>query len=255
MAKFIKVKNLEEVKKEKVTYDNDIEEMLMEKSEEKEGYFSFSKIKKLKSNEKSKVKKSRKERTEEIKREKEIKKDLKKENKKIQKSILDLLPLEDINDNDTIRTNYGIIDFYQIPSFDISSMNIYEAKGGILAFTKLLKMYKDNLKIIAMNFPTNTQVQKDFIKRKINSCDNEIRREWLEKEYRRLEAIEVLRSDREYYCMIFSDDEKDFENKKDLLLRCSKNLGLMNIDSEKKLKIIYKLNNMNSKIIIDIPII
>ena len=177
MTKFIKVKKLEEVKKEKVTYDNDIEDMIKEKSEEKEGYFSFSKIKKLKSNEKSKVKKSRKERIEERKREKEIKKDLKKENKKIQKSIPDLLPLEDINDNDTIRTNYGIIDFYQIPSFDISSMNIYEAKGGILAFTKLLKMYKDNLKIIAMNFPTNTQLQKDFIKRKINSCDNEIRRE------------------------------------------------------------------------------
>ena len=250
MTKFIKVKKLEEEKK-----DNDIEEMLNEKSEEKEGYFSFGKIKKLKLNESSKVKKSRKERIEERKREKEIKKDIKKENKKIQKNIPDLLTLEDINDNDTIRTNYGIIEFYQIPSFDISSMNIYEAKGGILAFTKLLKMYKDNLKIIAMNFPTNTQVQKDFIKRKINSCDNEIRREWLEKEYRRLEAIEVLRSDREYYCMIFSDDEKDFENKKDLLLRCSKNLGLMNIDSEKKLKIIYKLNNMNSKIIIDIPII
>lgn len=248
MAKFIKVKKLEEEKKEKVTYDNDIEEMLKEKSKEKEGYFSFGKIKKLKSNESSKVKKSRKERIEERKREKEIKKDIKKENKKIQKNILDLLPLEDINDNDTIRTNYGIIEFYQIPSFDISSMNIYEAKGGILAFTKLLKMYKDNLKIIAMNFPTNTQVQKDFIKRKINSCDNEIRREWLEKEYRRFEAIEVLRSDREYYCMIFSDDKKDFENKKDLVLRCSKNLGLIKIDREKKLKIMYKLNNMNSKI-------
>lgn len=248
MTKFIKVKKLEEVKKEKVTYDNDIEDMIKEKSEEKEGYFSFSKIKKLKSNEKSKVKKSRKERIEERKREKEIKKDLKKENKKIQKSIPDLLPLEDINDNDTIRTNYGIIDFYQIPSFDISSMNIYEAKGGILAFTKLLKMYKDNLKIIAMNFPTNTQLQKDFIKRKINSCDNEIRREWLEKEYRRLEAIEVLRSDREYYCMIFAEDEKDFESKNELILRCSRNLGLMKIDREKKLKIKYKLNNMNSKI-------
>ena len=140
------------------------------------------------------------------------------------------------------------IDIYQIPSFDILSMNIYEAKGGILAFTKLLKMYKSNLKIIAMNFPTNTQVQKDFIRRMINSCNDEVREEWLEKEYRRLEAIEVLRSDREYYCMIFAEDEKDFENKKDLLLRCSKNLGLMNIDCEKKLKIMYKLNNMNSKI-------
>ena len=64
-------------------------------------------------------------------------------------------------------------------------MNIYEAKGGILAFTKLLKMYKSNLKIIAMNFPTNTQVQKDFIRRMINYCNDEVREEWLEKEYQK----------------------------------------------------------------------
>ena len=247
VARFVNVKKLEEVKREKVTYENDIENMVNEK-DKNSSHFNIGKIKKVKSNEANKVKKSRKEIREERKREKEIKKDLKKETKKIKKNIPDLSPLEDINDNNAIRTKDGIIDIYQIPSFDISSMNIYEAKGGILAFTKLLKMYKSNLKIIAMNFPTNTQVQKDFIRRMINSCNDEVREEWLEKEYRRLEAIEVLRSDREYYCMIFANDEKDFESKNEMLLRCSKNLGLMRIDREKKLKIIYKLNNMNSKI-------
>ena len=238
VARFVNVKKLEEVKREKVTYENDIENMVNEK-DKNSSHFNIGKIKKVK---------SRKEIREERKREKEIKKDLKKETKKIKKNIPDLSPLEDINDNNAIRTKDGIIDIYQIPSFDISSMNIYEAKGGILAFTKLLKMYKSNLKIIAMNFPTNTQVQKDFIRRMINSCNDEVREEWLKKEYRRLEAIEVLRSDREYYCMIFANDEKDFESKNEMLLRCSKNLGLMRIDREKKLKIIYKLNNMNSKI-------
>ena len=48
--------------------------------------------------------------------------------------------------------------------------------------------------------------------------------------------------------MIFAEDEKDFESKNELILRCSRNLGLMKIDREKKLKIKYKLNNMNSKI-------
>ena len=247
VARFVNIKKLEEVKREKVTYENDIENMVNEK-DKNSSHFNIGKIKKVKSNDSNKAKKSRKEIREERKREKEIKKDLKKETKKIKKNIPDLSPLEDINDDNAIRTKDGIIDIYQIPSFDISSMNIYEAKGGILAFTKLLKMYKSNLKIIAMNFPTNTQVQKDFIKRKLNSCDNEVRKEWLEKEYRRLEAIEILRSDREYYCMIFADDEKDFENKKELLLRCSRNLGLISIDREKKLMIMYKLNNMNSKI-------
>lgn len=244
MARFVKVRKLEEVKKDKVNYNDDFEEI----GNKKRDHFNIGNIKKVKSEKSKENKKTRKELKEERKREKEIKKDLKKEDKKIKKNIADLLPLEDINDNDSIKAKEGIIDIYQIPSFDISSMNIYEAKNGILAFTKLLKMYKSNIKVIAMNFPTNTQVQKDFIRRKINSCDDEVRSEWLQKEYRRLEAIEALRSDREYYCMIFAEDEKDFENKKELLMRCSKNLGLMKIDREKKLKIIYKLNNMNSKI-------
>lgn len=255
MARFVNIKKLEDKEdksNEKENTIRDIETIINCENEENNKRFGIGDIKKVvrKNNEDKSIskKKTRKELKEERRVKKEIERDLKKEVKKVQKKIPDISPLLDIEENDSIKVKSGYVDLFQISSYDISSMNLYEAKNGILAFTKLLKMYKDNIKIIAMNFPTNTQVQKNFIKRKLSNCNNKIRVDELEKEYKKLEAIEKLRSDREYFCMIFAKDQQDYNNKVDLVLRVSKNLGIKTIDREKKLRILYKLNNMNSKV-------
>lgn len=67
VARFVNVKKLEEVKREKVTYENDIENIVNEK-DKNSSHFNIGKIKKVKSNEGNKVKKSRKEIREERKR-------------------------------------------------------------------------------------------------------------------------------------------------------------------------------------------
>jgi len=252
MAKFVNIKKISSTKKEKKNYNEDIEESVNSEIELEDNSISFKNIKKVSKDENTnskKDKKSRKERKVEKKRLRAIEEDLKAEKKKIKKSILELMPLSDMEENESFKTKDGFMDIYQISSYDISSMNIYEAKTGILSFTKLLRGYKKNLKIISMNFPTSTQTQKDYIKRKINKCNDKYRCEELKKELQKLEAIERLRSDREYYIGIFAKDEEDLDNKRNLVLKAGKNLGINSIDEEKKLKIIYKLNNMNSKII------
>ncbi len=252
MAKFVNVKKLSDIEKEKNNYNKDIEESVNKDLELENNSISFKDIRKLskdKNKNSEKNKKSRKEVKEEKKKTKEIERDLKEEKKKIQKMIPELIPLLDIEENGAFKTKEGFMDIYQINSYDISSMNMYEAKSGILSFTKLLRMYKKNLKIGSMNFPTDTQVQKDYVKRKINKCNDKYRCEELKKEFQKLEAIERLRSDREYYVFIFAKDEEDLESKRKLILKAGKNLGINSIGNEKKLKIIYKLDNMNSKII------
>lgn len=67
VARFVNIKKLEEVKREKVTYENDIENIVNEK-DKNSSHFNIGKIKKVKSNEGNKVKKSRKEIREERKR-------------------------------------------------------------------------------------------------------------------------------------------------------------------------------------------
>ncbi|GEM_PF-995252 len=252
MAKFVNIKKISSTKNEKKNYNEDIEESVNSEIELEDNSISFKNIKKVSKDENTnskKDKKSRKERKVEKKRLREMEEDLKAEKKKIKKSIPELMPILDMEENEAFKTKDGFMDIYQINSYDISSMNIYEAKTGILSFTKLLRGYKKNLKIVSMNFPTNTQTQKDYIKRKINKCNDKYRCEELKKELQKLEAIERLRSDREYYIFIFAKDEEDLDDKINLVLKAGKNLGINSMDKEKKLKIIYKLDNMNSKII------
>lgn len=252
MAKFVNVKKISAISKEKENYNKDIEESINSGTELDESSISFKNIKKIEKSECVKSKKSKKNRKEkkiEKKKMKEIEEDLKTEKKKIQKGIPEIIPFLDIDDNEAFKTKNGFMDIYQISSYDISSMNIYETKNGILSFAKLLRVYKKNMKIVSMNFPTNTQIQKDYIKRKISKCKDQYRCEELKKEFQKLEAIERLRSDREYYIFIFAKDEEDLNNKRNSILKAGKNLGVNSVDIEKKIKIIYKLNNMNSKII------
>lgn len=246
MANFINLKKSSD--SETKNYNQDIEDQINNENEDTEEV-DFKNIKKVEVKAEGKnIKKSRKELRAEKKIKKQIEKDLKNENNKIQKKIPEISNLLDITDYNSFQVKEGVIDTYQISSYDISAMNEYEAKGGILAFTKLLKRYKDNIKIVSMNFPTNTTVQKDYIKKKLHKCKEKGKHFALEKELRRLEAIEKVRSDREYYCFIFAKDKEDLERKRLELLRTGRQLELKEIDSEKKVKILYKLNNMNSKI-------
>lgn len=56
-------------------------------------------------------------------------------------------------------------------------------------YTKLYKIYSDDLKIICMNFPCNTQKQQSYLKKKIEGTNNAKMKHWLQ---RRLDELEWL---------------------------------------------------------------
>ncbi|MGU8454133.1 hypothetical protein ACV3N8_16430, partial [Clostridium perfringens] len=62
--------------------------------------------------------------------------------------------------------------------------------------------------------------------------------------------LEKTKTNIEYYIMIFIDKE-DLSNDvlNNLIRSTNKDISLSEIDLEKKLKVLYKLNNLNSKIL------
>ena len=100
-----------------------------------------------------------------------------------------------------------------------------------------------------MNFPVSTAVQQQHLLEKIKKCNNELFKDQLERKLEELKILEKNKTNTEYYLETFYDENSNLETERTSLEQCLKrNFRLMELDIEKKLKILYKLHNLNSKL-------
>ncbi|MCR1952913.1 hypothetical protein NSA50_18075 [Clostridium sp. DSM 100503] len=205
---------------------------------------------------KNKVKRANKKEQQELKREEKLKKQKEKEenrnliaeDKKVFKETKDNLSIISLSEYGYFKTKTGYLDVLQIESIDIKSMNEVEYHTYILSFTNLLQSYIEDMKIIAMNYPADTTRQQKYLSKKIAQCNNANQMKFLEHRMKQLKTIEEKRTNREFFLMIFAKDEKEMLNNKEVALSSNRELQVFEIDIEKKIKILKKLNNMNSKV-------
>ncbi|CUO39941.1 hypothetical protein [Clostridium disporicum] len=212
--------------------------------------FDDIKIEKEKKNIKVKLTKEEKKIKKEEKKQKKLElKEIRKANKDVLASTKELLGFVDVDDDDSIIMKNGYLDIFQIDSKDIYSLTDVETTMNIYNFIAFLRSYPFDIKLITMNFPVNTLKQQEFIKKKIKECDNEKYYYELIEELEQLVYLESTRQNREFYIMIFIKDTEEKESIKRTLFR-SQNIAvqLIPLDLEKKLKILFKLNNPNTKL-------
>ena len=212
--------------------------------------FDDIKIEKEKKNIKVKLTKEEKKIKKEEKKQKKLElKEIRKANKDVLASTKELLGFVDVDDDDSIIMKNGYLDIFQIDSKDIYSLTDVETTMNIYNFMAFLRSYPFDIKLITMNFPVNTLKQQEFIKKKIKECDNEKYYYELIEELEQLVYLESTRQNREFYIMIFIKDTEEKESIKRTLFR-SQNIAvqLIPLDLEKKLKILFKLNNPNTKL-------
>lgn len=213
--------------------------------------FDDIKIEKEKKNIKVKLTKEEKKIKKEEKKQKKLElKEIRKANKDVLASTKDLLGFVDVDDDDSIIMKNGYLDIFQIDSKDIYSLTDVETTMNIYNFIAFLRSYPFDIKLITMNFPVNTLKQQEFIKKKIKECDNKKYYYELIEELEQLVYLETTRQNREFYIMIFIKDTEEKESIKRTLFR-SQNIAvqLIPLTVEKKLKILFKLNNPNTKLI------
>lgn len=213
--------------------------------------FDDIKIEKEKKNIKVKLTKEEKKIKKEEKKQKKLElKEIRKANKDVLASTKDLLGFVDVDDDDSIILKNGYLDIFQIDSKDIYSLTDVETTMNIYNFIAFLRSYPFDIKLITMNFPVNTLKQQEFIKKKIKECDNKKYYYELIEELEQLVYLESTRQNREFYIMIFIKDTEEKESIKRTLFR-SQNIAvqLIPLTVEKKLKILFKLNNPNTKLI------
>lgn len=186
------------------------------------------------------------------KKKKEERKKLKEENKnlpKIEKGVQDKIEILDVTDDEFFKTKSGYLNIYQIKGKDVDGLSEFEEENIIKNFMRFLRIYIYDLKIIMMNFPINTTEQQEYILRKIKKSNKDLYKKFLYEKLDELVDLEKNKTNIEYYIMIFIDkEESSLEKVRTLMRSRNKDCNLLPLTLEKKLRIVYKLNNLNTKL-------
>ena len=145
-----------------------------------------------------------------------------------------------------IMKDKSYMDIIQINTKDLVSASEDDIEYDIMRYIKLYKMYADDMKIVAMNFPCRTGKQQEYFRRKLQNTSNEIYKRFLQRNLDELVWIEKNDMVREYYYMIFGKKDTDIKKNRDLMFNVlgkGRSELLSEMDKNKKIQILERMNN------------
>ena len=141
-----------------------------------------------------------------VKRQREVAYVQKKEDKKTAletKSINDIIPIVDTFKGCFKLKDGTFMDIVQVKCKDLVNASESDVNFDMYSLTKLYRAYTDDLKIISLNFPTNTKSQQIYFQHKINHTANPLLKNILNEKYEKLVDDELHSTNREHYIMYF----------------------------------------------------
>ena len=175
----------------------------------------------------------------------------KKKREAVKASMADILPIQDMTPDGSfeLQENKGYMDVMQLQSKDIYSPSTQETEYDIMMMAKFFQSYAHDIKVVSMNFPVDMQKQLDAIHRKIAQNTAPLYERFLLKKRDELQFLETHRTNREFYLYIYASSLKQLSEYRN---NCRRYLGrvtpIIELTDEKKLDLIYKLNNLNTKL-------
>lgn len=168
------------------------------------------------------------------------------------RKMTELIPITQyLDDVDCFKLKEGNLDLLEINTKDLFNCSEEEIEYDVIKFARLYKTYKDDLKIVAMNFPCSTSQQQKYIQRKINNTTNIVLKERLMIKLHDLQEVERKCTAKEYYLFVFSQNEQDHYLNKGQILQAMENgreRMISEMPKEKKINILFKINNMLTSI-------
>lgn len=169
---------------------------------------------------------------------------------KVKSSFAEISPVIDMTANGYFQLNHeeGYFEIVQLTSKDIYSLNQSDKDKNIYTLAYFYQWYLNDIKIIPLNFPVDTSTQQRHILRRLEKTTKREYRFFLEQKLKELQFIEKERTNREYYLFIYADDEYSLHSRiKNIDRLISVSLPVVRLSEEKKINILYKLFNLNSK--------
>ncbi len=170
---------------------------------------------------------------------------------RVKASVADILSICDMTPDGafSLQENKGYMDIMQLQSKDIYSPSTHETEYDIMMMAKFFQSFSYDIKIVSMNFPVDIQKQLRAIDHKIEKNSAPLYERFLLKKRQELQFLETHRTNREFYLFIYAASLKQLSEYRN---NCRRYLGrvapLIELTEEKKLDLIYKLYNQNSKL-------
>lgn len=163
--------------------------------------------------------------------------------------ILSVFPIRDYLESEGyfLTSDKTIINLFQIQGKCYYDAADDEIENLVCSNSRLLQRLADDVKIIGMNYPTNTKKQQEYIAYMLNKPELEQYAELLTEKLESLKALEQNTTDRQAFLMVFAKDKGRYQEITRLLTGNSY-FVVRPISREKKENIIFKLNNMNKRL-------
>lgn len=160
--------------------------------------------------------------------------------------IKDYLNLGDGSGCFQLRDN-TLMDIHKISCKDLFNGDYDTVRMFNLELSLFLMTYAADIKLICMNFPRNTVSQVNYFKHKKNSTRNTVYQEFLDDEIFRQEYIANSYNEQEFYLMHYAKNTEEYRKNLASINEKLGNYGFAEpLSKEKKLKILFKMNNKNT---------
>ena len=140
------------------------------------------------------------------------------------------------------------MDLLQITTKDLINSSKDEVEYDSMKFAKLYKLYEDDMKLIAMNFPCDTKQQQSYVHNRIAQTANPMYKSALQKDLEDLIWLEKHDTTREFYLMIFARSLEMIEKNRRTIktvLHTGRDGLIEEISDQKKEDILIRMNNKN----------
>ena len=168
---------------------------------------------------------------------------------KSDRSISEKIPIIREQNGCFLLKDESNLDILELRCKDLERISDDELELDILYFSKLYKTCPADLKIVSLNFPTDTIPQQRYFRHKLETTKNQVFLSHLDQCLQEAEWIQKNRTKREYYLFVFSENE---EKRHDNISLITKSLGNNSLAYEmplaKKKQVLYKLNNKCSAV-------
>ncbi|MDY6037486.1 MAG: hypothetical protein SPI74_00580 [Eubacterium sp.] len=165
--------------------------------------------------------------------------------------VLSLIPIRkyDYDLNAFVLTDGMYMGIEKIIARDIENMSDDELDMELLNLIKIYKTALFDIKFVSLNFPLNTQKQKDVLLRHKEKAADSVKIKWIDRQIEELSRAESGVLTREFYIFYFGKNKSAYEKNNELLSRYMGSGHLKLTESltlNEKIQILNKLSNMNT---------
>lgn len=188
---------------------------------------------------------------EEVSTGKDSKKKRKQKKTKVLKNCLELVPHRLYDDElDAFKLNDGsFMDIFKIIPRDLENISEDELQMELINLVKIFKVIGIDMKFVSVNFPLNTQTQKEVLLHHREKATDSVRIKWIDRQIDELDRVDSGVLTREFYIYFFGENRAEFIKNKELMQKYTQS-GRSHLTTEitkkQKIHILSKIANMNT---------